>query len=88
MQHIENIKKYGKVAATQASEVLKQNVTWYILYSGGRFNWSRSGHQVLENPMQCWYSATWFCNLAEHYVKQEWDVTIIATFHELLVNAH
>ena len=32
---------YGKVAATQAGEMIKQNVTWYILYSGGRFNWPR-----------------------------------------------
>jgi len=86
--NIENIKKYGKVAAMQASEVIKQNVTWYSLYGGGRFNWSHSGHQVLENPMQCWYSATWYCNPVEHNVKQEQDITVIATFHELLVNVH
>jgi len=24
----------------QSGEMIKQNVTWYILYSGGRFNWS------------------------------------------------
>jgi hypothetical protein len=41
VQHIINIKKYGKVAAMQTSEMIKQNVTWYILYSGGRFSWSR-----------------------------------------------
>lgn len=35
-----NNKKNGTVAAMQASEMIKQNVTWYILYSGGRFNWS------------------------------------------------
>ena len=40
VHHIRNIKKYGKVAATQAGEMIKQNVTCYILYSGGRFNWS------------------------------------------------
>jgi hypothetical protein len=35
---MKNNKKNGKVAAMQASEMIKQNVTWYVLYSGGRFN--------------------------------------------------
>ena len=35
------MKKYGKIAAMQASEMIKQNVTWFILCSGGRSNWSR-----------------------------------------------
>jgi hypothetical protein len=90
VQQVINRKKYEKEAA-QAGEITKQSVTWYIFYSGGRFSWSSKWHQVSENPLKCWYTATkatWYHNQEEHNMKLEPDFTVIAAFYELLINVH
>jgi hypothetical protein len=70
VQHIKNINEYGRVAATQASEKVEQNITWYILYSGERFNWPSKWAPSFRKSSEM-YSATWYRNPKEHNMKLE-----------------